>query len=158
MEETTVESLINAAFDAAHQSYPLGHLKGEQIKNHLRLAMVHVNPNAASVLAGKSFKSPKGEMKAKPFPVASLKTDVPEPNFTNAVSQSEDAQLAATEDEKPVDIVAEIVNMKPSTAVERFGINAIDTMLEKFEIIEVGVNENQRAAVLIQFLKKSKKK
>jgi len=162
MEELkSVESSINAAFDVAHQEYPLGHLKGEQIKNYLRLAMSLVNPEAAMVLAGKINTSPNGPMKAKLFPIDKLQVVQEPPNFTSAASQ-EDAQLAATETDQQnelIDIVTNIVSMKPATAVSVFGIEAINAMISNLGVeITEGANDNQKAAALIQFLKQSKKK
>lgn len=147
-----LENKIEAAFDAAHSEYPLGHLKGEQIKNHLRLAMAQINIDKAMLLAGKINHHPKGAMKAKAFPADLLVPEVA--NFQQAANTDEVVQVAANDS----DIVTDIVNMKPATAVERFGIETIDAMIATFQIDADGMNANQKAAALIQFLKKQSKK
>lgn len=167
-DTTTLEALIKEAFNAAHELYEFGHLHGDQIKNHLRLAMSHLNVDEAMILAGKTNHNPKGAMKAKAFPVEKL--DVPEnPNFPDAttvavpvvvVDEGSDGDgLQGIVAESEGDMFDEIVKMSPKKAVEKYGSLAIREMATVFQIeITEESSDAAAAAAVIQFLKAEAKR
>lgn len=152
---------IQAAFDAASQTYENGHLKGDQIKDHLTKAMSLVDTDAAMLMQG--TKVTNKAFKIKAFPTERFKK-LEEPAFQNV---SDNAPVAETDvlgegedgsegDEKPFDIEA-FIAMSPKDAVEKYGIETIDQMIKNLAIeVADDAKPNQKAAALKTFLSKNK--
>jgi hypothetical protein len=147
-----MKELIQAAYNAAQEQYPTGHLKGDQIKTHLTNAMSLIDVESAQLMNGKTVST--GVFKLKAFPLKSL-PQLEEPNFTDV--SVEVAAPAEADDNRLMFDAETFVSMSPAAALEKFGIETIGQMLSNLKVeVKDGMNDKQKTAALISFLKNKK--
>jgi hypothetical protein len=151
--------LIQAAYDETDKVYEMGHLRGDQVRNHLKNAMTVVSPDAAQLMAGKQIS--RQTFKLKAFPTTKI-TEPAEKKNTEpvpvVVTNEAMGVLGETEDETPVFTQDDFIAMTPKEAIAKYGINLIDQMLKHLVIeLKEGLNEAQRTAALQATFKKQAK-